>query len=113
MINYLGIPRIDPGSNSPTVDWLPRPSDRFHDTTLGESIRSAYHAMAIDEHRSAYKTTLWTASKPTTEKVKQRWFSGAHADVGGGYPDDLLHSQPELREACFGESCSGLLVVVR
>jgi len=87
-VGALGIPQL--------IDWLPRPSNKylFHDTTLGESIRNAYHAMAIDEHRAAYKTTLWTAAKPTTEKVEQRWFPGAHADVGGGYPDDLLHSLP-------------------
>lgn len=67
---------------------------RFHDTTLGESIRNAFHAVAIDEHRLPYTATLWTEGKPTTEAVEQRWFPGAHADVGGGYVDDLLHSLP-------------------
>ena len=67
---------------------------RFHDTTLGESIRHAYHAVAIDEQRLPYAATLWTATKPTTESIEQRWFPGAHADVGGGYLDDLLHELP-------------------
>jgi hypothetical protein len=98
-VGALGIPQL--------IDWIPRPSNKylFHDTTLGESVRNAYHAMAIDEHRSAYKTTLWTAPKPTTEKVEQRWFSGAHADVGGGYPDDLLHSLPLEWLALKAASC--------
>ena len=98
-VGALGIPQL--------VDWLPRPSSKylFHDTTLGECIRNAFHGMAIDEHRSAYKTTLWTAPKPTTENVEQRWFPGAHADVGGGYPDDLLHALPLNWLASKAASC--------
>ena len=38
--------------------------------------------------------TLWTGSEPTTEEIEQRWFPGAHADVGGGYEDDLLPDPP-------------------
>lgn len=90
-VGALGIP--------PVFGLIPNPLNakyRFHDTTLGECIRHAYHAIAIDEHRLPYKATLWTAGKGTTESVEQRWFPGAHSDVGGGYPDDLLHSLPLL-----------------
>jgi uncharacterized protein (DUF2235 family) len=89
-VGALGIPRVF------DVDWVPRFSNKsqFHDTTLGESIRNAYHAVAIDEERLPYKATLWTGIKPTTEQVEQRWFPGAHADVGGGYEDDLLPASP-------------------
>jgi hypothetical protein len=61
--------------------------------------------MAIDEHRRAFAPTLWTVRKPkdpkaivaaprALESVEQRWFVGAHANVGGGYSSDLLAQIP-------------------
>jgi len=49
--------------------------------------------------------TLWTVRRPkdpnavvpaprSLESVEQRWFVGAHANVGGGYPSDLLAQVP-------------------
>src|SRR5262249_49593404 len=32
-----------------------------------------------------YKVTLWTPKRKNGQVVEQRWFCGAHADVGGGY----------------------------
>jgi hypothetical protein len=90
-VGALGVPRIL------DVKWIPRFSTQaqFHDTALCESVRNAFHAVAIDEHRAAYKTTLWTGPPTATiENIEQRWFAGAHADVGGGYPDDLLYALP-------------------
>jgi uncharacterized protein (DUF2235 family) len=89
-VGALGVPPIFGVWNNPMNKKY-----TFHDTTLGACIRHAYHAMAIDEHRLPYAATLWTGKpKPTTESVEQRWFPGAHADVGGGYPADLLHELP-------------------
>lgn len=90
-VGALGIPRVLDYS------WLPRPSNQylFHDTQLGRCVRFGYHAAAIDEQRENYCVTLWTGKDPnTTEEVEQRWFPGAHADVGGGYEDDLLPDPP-------------------
>jgi uncharacterized protein (DUF2235 family) len=89
-VGALGIPKVF------DHEWIPRFSDRyeFHDATLGESVRNAFHAVAIDEHRLPYAATLWIAAKPTTEALEQRWFPGAHADVGGGYEDALLPAPP-------------------
>jgi hypothetical protein len=59
----------------------------------------AYHALAIDEHRETFAPTLWkksvkkgadTYTPRTLGQVEQRWFVGAHADVGGGYDNGLL-----------------------
>ena len=51
--------------------------------------------MAIDEQREDYQVTLWEAVHPVgTREVEQRWFPGAHANVGGGYQDDLLPDPP-------------------
>ncbi|WP_257385082.1 DUF2235 domain-containing protein [Tahibacter caeni] len=89
-VGALGIPRVF------DEDWLWRFSNRyeFHDTRLGAGVRNAFHALAIDEHRLPYTPALWTDAAPTTEAVEQRWFPGAHADVGGGYENCLLPAPP-------------------
>ena len=89
-VGALGIPKVL------DYKWIPRFSSQyeFHDASLGEAVRYAFHAVAIDEHRLPYTPTLWNQARPTTEAVEQRWFPGAHADVGGGYEDDLLPAPP-------------------
>ncbi len=64
----------------------------FHDTNLSSKVRAAYHALAIHEFRSPYEPTFWTSDKPRPPElpVEQRWFLGAHSNVGGGYTDDQL-----------------------
>lgn len=75
----------------------------FHNTNLSVLYEHAFHAIAIDEHRSPYRATLWTQytpegrqpkQLPLREKVEQRWFIGAHCNVGGGYRDDDLAQIP-------------------
>ncbi|HEY1747795.1 MAG TPA: DUF2235 domain-containing protein, partial [Xanthobacteraceae bacterium] len=76
----------------------------FLNTGIRVSNRFAFHAMAIDEHRKAFAPTLWTvdyakdAPPPhhhrTLSQVEQRWFVGAHANVGGGCESDLLAQTP-------------------
>jgi uncharacterized protein (DUF2235 family) len=50
--------------------------------------RHIYHALAMDEKRSQFFPTLYTmpTSEPRPTVLKQVWFRGAHADIGGGYP---------------------------
>lgn len=63
----------------------------FHDTKLSSTVEHAYHALAIDEHRQPYEVALWSnAEYSPHQKVEQRWFIGAHANVGGGYQDARL-----------------------
>jgi uncharacterized protein (DUF2235 family) len=67
---------------------------QFHDTTLSRKVKAAYHALALNEFRSAYTPTLWTRdddhTRTVTLPVEQRWFIGAHCNVGGGYTPDTL-----------------------
>lgn len=59
-----------------------------------------YHAIAVDEHRPMFDVTLWRVFVPEGELeaaakrynlyYEQRWFVGAHSDVGGGYHDNRL-----------------------
>lgn len=96
-IHFIGVWDTVGALGVPKIGWIPASTKyAFHDTDLSQCVRHAYHAMAIDENRSEYRATLWTDKTDQTEWVQQRWFPGAHADVGGGYPDDLLHARPLL-----------------
>ncbi|MFP5076856.1 T6SS phospholipase effector Tle1-like catalytic domain-containing protein [Rhizobium sp. YIM 134829] len=66
---------------------LNRQTYAFHNVEMSSITRVNLHAMAIDEHRQPFRNTPWRKPKfktyqTTTEQV---WFSGAHADIGGGY----------------------------
>jgi uncharacterized protein (DUF2235 family) len=61
----------------------------FHDTTA-RNIRHAYHALAIDERRGPFAPSVWTEKDEVCREMKQVWFSGAHSNVGGGYPNTKL-----------------------
>jgi uncharacterized protein (DUF2235 family) len=69
---------------------------RFHDTQLSGIVANAFHAIAIDEHRPDFAETMWDVSKAPSaaQRVEQRWFPGAHADVGGGYKNGKLYQAP-------------------
>ncbi len=68
----------------------------FHDCTLGSTVKHAYHALAIDERRALFLPTLWEKSDAVMQNsdheqvMEQRWFAGAHSNVGGGYADSGL-----------------------
>lgn len=76
----------------------------FLDPNLRLDVLHAFHALAIDENRHKFAPTLWTQSRPVAngqpeikrnfDSVEQRWFVGAHANVGGGYPSDTLPQEP-------------------
>jgi uncharacterized protein (DUF2235 family) len=57
--------------------------DLFYDHELGSNVRVARHAVSLDERRGDFEPTLWT--KKEAVDIKQVWFAGVHADVGGGY----------------------------
>jgi uncharacterized protein (DUF2235 family) len=54
---------------------------RFVNTSLSDKVQHGFHAMAVDELRADFPVTAWDSRAG----VKQVWFVGAHADVGGGY----------------------------
>ncbi len=60
---------------------------QFHDVNLSSITRVNLHALAIDEHREPFRATIWRKPrfKAYTSATEQVWFSGAHADIGGGY----------------------------
>ena len=66
------------------------------DYRLSSQVGKARHALALDDARDSFWPLLWdeTAEQPPADgeepRLKQVWFTGMHADVGGGYPDDSL-----------------------
>lgn len=83
--------------------------DEFYDTKLGSNVRIARHALAIDERREDFEPTLWEPRDGLD--LKQVWFSGAHSDVGGGYPPDtrgLLASDHPLQWMMDETTVAGL-----
>ena len=76
--------------------WFSSDYYRWHDTDLSGIVENAYHALALDEHRPPFAATLWSKDKIPApgQNVEQRWFAGAHGDVGGGYSDGKLQQIP-------------------
>jgi uncharacterized protein (DUF2235 family) len=70
-----------------SIGWIENPI-RFPFTASNPDINIARHAIAIDERRAFFRTNLWTdPPKGGPRDLKQVWFPGVHADVGGGYPE--------------------------
>jgi uncharacterized protein (DUF2235 family) len=97
-VGALGVPL-------PLVPNVSRSDFAFLETDLRINDTHAYHALAIDEHRPAFAPTLWVKTTPKEGAtfpprdlfhVEQRWFVGAHANVGGGYENDILAQVPLL-----------------
>jgi uncharacterized protein (DUF2235 family) len=82
-VGALGIPLH-------ALQWLNARQYAFHDTELSGIVENAAHAVAIDEWRVDYQVALWDDKKKQGQTVEQRWFVGAHADIGGGYTDRRL-----------------------
>lgn len=67
--------------------------------TLHPSVQRACHALSLDDERTTFHPVLWdesnqpavaTPALTTSQRITQIWFTGVHANVGGGYPDDSL-----------------------
>ena len=82
-VGALGIP-------VESFEWFNRSYYQFHDSELSGIVKNAFHAIAIDEHRKSYQCTLWDPKEKPNQNVEQAWFSGAHANIGGGYANNPL-----------------------
>ncbi|KDQ63600.1 hypothetical protein JAAARDRAFT_29622 [Jaapia argillacea MUCL 33604] len=60
----------------------------FKDTFLGEHVERAYHALALNETRKDFNCAKFYQTPNGRRKgqvLKQCWFAGSHADIGGGW----------------------------
>jgi uncharacterized protein (DUF2235 family) len=100
IIDFLGVwdtvasmivPRWDRGIPIPTLQTLPY-------TRRNSSVKVFRHAKAIDERRRFFRLNRWQdpqdfvadqfhPQNKVPQDIKQVWFAGVHADIGGGYPE--------------------------
>jgi uncharacterized protein (DUF2235 family) len=87
------VPRWDRGIPVPTLQMLPY-------TRTNPSVKVFRHAKALDERRRMFRLNRWTepqsfianpfdkTTPAVDQDIKQVWFAGVHADIGGGYPEE-------------------------
>lgn len=83
---------------TPKIGWLERAGLQssamkemaFYDTALSNCIEFAFQALALDERRYAFQPTLWEKFPDNNTVLRQVWFPGAHANIGGGYEDQQI-----------------------
>ncbi|MFJ8160019.1 DUF2235 domain-containing protein [Streptomyces sp. NPDC096136] len=77
-----------------SVRGLSRSQNLFHAVHPGSATRRVYQALAVDEHRFAYRHELLlphvALDAVAVPVVEQRWFPGDHSNVGGGHKNDTL-----------------------
>lgn len=76
------------------IPGLSRRDFQFHNTRPSVFVEHGCHAVAIDEQRKDFAPTLWEyfaprpgageQASPPHPGIEQRWFAGAHSNVGGG-----------------------------
>ena len=71
------------GIRLPVLWRLSEQAHAFHDHALGPHVRHGYQALAYDETRVAFVPELWDTAGDPAGRVEQRWFPGAHGDIGG------------------------------
>jgi Uncharacterized alpha/beta hydrolase domain (DUF2235) len=105
------------GISAPAERRLVRIADRERDMALPEWIRNCSHAMAIHELRADFPLLSWSGkSFEKGQVLRQAWFAGAHADVGGGYAADVepgtAHADISLRWMMCEAQDKGLMLDV-
>lgn len=72
----------------------------FRNRVCAKIVARADHVLALDDERKTFhplqfdQTDAGTPEAPTL--VRETWFAGMHSDVGGGYPDDAVATDPLL-----------------
>lgn len=56
---------------------------RFHSHRIPACVDYGFHALALDETRSAYAPVMWETRADWPGELVQMWFRGNHSDVGG------------------------------
>ncbi|KAK5658153.1 hypothetical protein OQA88_2126 [Cercophora sp. LCS_1] len=63
---------------------------KFSDTILSSRVQHAFQALALDEPRFAFRPALWEKPDNSPTILKQVWFPGSHANIGGGWYDQQI-----------------------
>lgn len=69
----------------------------FEKKNLLPCVDQARQALSLDDERRTFFPIAWDPLvPPDPTRLRQVWFAGVHANVGGGYPDDRLAYIPLL-----------------
>jgi uncharacterized protein (DUF2235 family) len=79
-VHFLGI-----WDTVKSVGWIYDPLT-LPFTKQNPAVHAVRHAISIDERRCFFRQHLW-GEPGKGQDVKQVWFAGVHADVGGSYPE--------------------------
>lgn len=113
-VEAYGVPIVELKKGISRVMW----PMVFGDLLLSPAVQQACHALSLDDQRTTFHPLLWDeSSEPPRDpadplarrRITQVWFSGVHANVGGGYPEDQL-SQVSL-EWIMGEAMAAGLAL--
>ncbi len=67
----------------------------FPDTKLHPNVQQACHALSIDDQRKTFHPLMWDIREDSNkDRIRQVWFAGVHANVGGGYPKQGMSLLP-------------------
>jgi len=88
-VGSLGIPRIGLLQRA-GLQMRQSKATTFYDTKLDNCIENAFQALALDEQRSSFSPAVWEKPEGNRTTLRQVWFPGAHANVGGGYDDEQI-----------------------
>ncbi|MCL4716241.1 MAG: DUF2235 domain-containing protein [Hyphomonadaceae bacterium] len=96
---------------SSMTPWHERRRYRFVNNRVCANVQNARHAVAIDECRIGFPCSLWEGLDEDNMRAgrrayEQRWFIGAHGDVGGGEASKL--SATALKWIAEGARDAGL-----
>lgn len=116
-VGALGIPAplLGPIANAWNAQY------RFHDTLLSSMVKSARHAVALDERRVFFRPALWDnleasrghaglnkGDRSETRPYQQVWFTGTHAITGGSAPKARALTGQSLEWIAQGAAAAGL-----
>ncbi len=77
------------GDGNARVPVVRRHTTHHAAARLPGCIRHGRHALALHELRRRFEPSPWIGAADGQD-IEQCWFAGAHADVGGGYPETLF-----------------------
>ncbi|RPA99856.1 hypothetical protein L873DRAFT_1827826 [Choiromyces venosus 120613-1] len=89
-VGSLGIPSVGALVIGNWIAGIEQEKYGFHDTDLSPRVENASHALTLDEHRGPFTPTVWKKTEDIPTSLKQCWFPGVHANIGGGYDDQEI-----------------------
>ncbi|QIP03370.1 T6SS phospholipase effector Tle1-like catalytic domain-containing protein [Bradyrhizobium symbiodeficiens] len=82
----------------------------LRDQYPASSVRHIVHLLSMHDVRSEYELKRFLRPQNLPETLREIWLPGVHADVGGGYTEDLLSSISLLTMADLLEELGGVAI---